>query len=318
MIRSRFGRFLGGVAFFASLSVTGCTKDGPTQPPTPGVDVVAVSGDGQFAPSGQLLIDPLTVSVLRLDDGRPVEGVVVDWALVEGSGAQLSPGTSQSDSTGLATATLRLGTGLGHYRVEARLRDQPERFVEFEAWAVLPPQLTGLSAATADAGQVITLDGDNFSTIASHNVVLFSGVRGSVIAAEPTQLSVTVPACMPSRTVDVSVQLGGQASSALPLRVEAVGEALELDFGSDLTLVVEDDPSCVRLAAGNWLAVVQSVSAIGAARCDYRLTGLRQAPEIITSRLVCRRIDKFDSRIRCGSPFRLGSLRPYVSWGVAP
>jgi len=34
--------------------------------------------------------------------------------------------------------------------------------------------------------------------------------------------------------------------------------------------------------------------------------------------LVCRQIDKLGSRIGCDSPIRLGSLRPYVSLGVAP
>ena len=263
-------------ALFATLSIVGCSKDGPTEPPAPEVDLVVVSGSGQFGPAGQELIDPLTVSVRRLDDGRTVEGVVVEWAVVDGSGAVVSPSTSESSSTGLATATLRLGAELGQYRVEARIRDQPQRFVEFEAWAVLPPQLTSLSSGNAEAGQVITLAGANFSAIASHNIVLFSGIRGAVVSAEPAQLSVAVPACLPSRTVQVSVQLGGQASGSLPLAVEASDQVLDLDFGSDLTLVVGESPSCVRLAQGNWLAVIQSVSTIGAARFDYRLTGLRE------------------------------------------
>jgi len=138
------------VALFASLSLSACSADGPAQPPAPEVDLVVVSGSGQFAPAGQQLIDLLTVSVRRLDDGRMVKGVVVEWAVVGGAGAQLSSLASQSDSTGLAIVTFRLGTELGQYSVEARIRDQPERFVEFEAWAVLPPRLTGLSAASAD------------------------------------------------------------------------------------------------------------------------------------------------------------------------
>ncbi len=279
-------RLLAGATLLASLSIEACSSDGPTQPPTQEARLVAVSGGGQFGPAGQLLIDPFVVSVLQVGDGRPVEDAVVEWTVVEGSGAVLDPGTSRSDSTGLATVRLRLGTALGQYGVEARLRDQPDRFVEFEAWAVLAPQLTALSATTADAGQIITLDGDNFSAIASHNLVLFSGIRGSVVAAGPTQLSVTVPACLPSRTVTVSVRLGGQASGLLPLAVEASGEVLDFDFGADTTVVLGDGPSCVRLGEGNWLAVAQSVSSIGAARFDYRLTGLRPTAEIVASRQV--------------------------------
>ena len=279
-------RLLAGVTLVTSLSIVACSKDGPTQPPTAEVELVAVSGSGQFGPTDQLLIDPLIVAVQQLGDGRPAEDVVVDWTVVEGSGAVLEPATTHSDSTGLATVQLRLGAALGVYRVEARLRDQPERLVEFEAWAVLPPQLTSLSTPAADAGQVITLEGDNFSAIASHNVVLFSGIRGSVLVAEPTQMSVEVPACLPSREVDVSVRLGGEVSGVLPLAVQASGEVLDFDFGGDTTVVVEEAPSCVRLAAGNWLAVAQSVSTIGAARFDYRLTGLRQTPQGVASRGV--------------------------------
>ena len=275
-------RLRAGVALLASLSVATCSKDGPTQPPTTDLELVAVSGGGQFGPAGQLLIDPLMVAVQGSGDGRPAADVTVDWTVTEGSGAVLGPATSSSDSTGLTTTVFRLGAALGRYRVQARLRDQPERFVEFEAWAVLPPALTSLSSAEAEAGQVITLEGDNFSSIAPHNIVLFSGIRGSVVAAQPTQLSVEVPPCLPSRSVEVSVRLGGEASGELPLAVEAAGDGLDFDVGADTTVVIGEAPSCVRLAAGNWLAVPQSVSSIGAARFDYRLTGLRK-PVVIAS-----------------------------------
>ena len=283
---SRRLRLRVGVTLLVALGVAGCSKDGPTQPIASDVDLVAVSGNGQFGPAGQPLIDPLVVSVLRTVDGRPAEDVTVEWTISDGSGAVLSPATTHSDSTGLATVQFRLGAALGRYRVEARLRDRPERFVEFEAWAVLPPQLTTMSTASAEAGHTITLDGDNFSTVASHNVVLFSGIRGDVVTAGPTRLSVVVPTCLPSRTVSVSVRLGGQASGVLPLAVQATGGALDLDFGADTALVIGSGPSCVRLVAGNWLAVAQSVSSIGAARFDYRLTGLRQESGGLAARQV--------------------------------
>jgi len=82
--------------------------------------------------------------------------------------------------------------------------------------------------------------------------------------------------------VDVSVQLGGQTSGSQLLSVEAASDVLDLAVGSAMTVTIGDSPSCMRLAEGNWLAMVQSVSSIGAARFDYRLTGLRKE-EIVSA-----------------------------------
>ena len=64
-------RLLAGVTLVTSLSIVACSKDGPTQPPTAEVELVAVSGSGQCGPTDQLLIDPLIVAVQQLGDGRP-------------------------------------------------------------------------------------------------------------------------------------------------------------------------------------------------------------------------------------------------------
>jgi hypothetical protein len=87
-----------------------------------------------------------------------------------------------------------------------------------------------------------------------------------------------VPACLPTRSVDVSVQLGGETSTSLPLSVTAAAGVLNLALGADTTLSAQDVPPCLRVDSGGpqeFLAVVQSAGTIGAARFDYTFTGLR-------------------------------------------
>jgi hypothetical protein len=180
----------------------------------------------------------------------------------------------------LASVLLRLGSDLGRYVIRASIRDRPEKSVDFEAWAVLPPTLDALSSVTASAGEIITLSGTNFSAIVAHNVVLFSGIAGRVIAGDTMRLEVIVPPCLPTRSVDVSVQLGGEASTSLPLSVTASAGVLNLALGADTTLSVQDIPACLKVGSGGpqtFLAVVQSSATIGAARFDYTFTGLRPA-----------------------------------------
>ena len=153
---------------------------------------------------------------------------------------------------------------------------------------MLPPTLGALSSATVNAGDAITLSGTNFSAIVAHNVVLFSGIAGRVIDGDKTRLDVVVPPCLPTRSVDVLVQLGGEASTSLPLSVTASAGVLNLVLGADTTLSVQDIPGCLKVGSGgpqDFLAVVQSSATIGAARFDYTFTGLRPGvPGLVTFR----------------------------------
>ena len=282
-------RVLSGLAVLVALTPTTCLRRGPADPSPTEITLTAVTGDGQFGPPSQFVIDSLTVAVRTEDGDLPADGILVDWEIVSGPvGAQLTPRSSSSDSTGLARARLRLGDDLGRYVVRASVRDSPEKSVDFEAWAVLPPTLEAVSSGTVNAGDIITLTGMNFSGITAHNVVLFSGMSGRVISAETIRLNVIVPPCLPTRSVDVSVQLGGEASASLPLNVTASAGVLNLALGADTTLSAQDIPACLRVGSGGpqeFLAVVQSSATIGAARFDYTFTGLRPAaPTLVAVR----------------------------------
>ena len=277
---SRYGRrVFSGLAALVALTQTTCRRHGPADPYPTDLTLVVVAGDGQFGPPSQFLIDSLTVAVQTGDGGLPVDGIPLEWEIAEGPvGAQLTPQASLSDSTGLAGARLRLGSDLGKYVIRTSIRDRPEEFVDFEAWAVLSPALGALSSGIVNAGDIITLDGTNFSAIAPHNVVLFSGIAGQVITASTVRLDVIVPPCLPTRSVEVSVWLGGEASTFLPLSVLGSADALDLALGADTTFSVSETPTCLRLGSGSsqeYLAIVQSTATIGAARFDYTFTGLR-------------------------------------------
>ena len=68
-------------------------------------------GDGQRGPAGSVLADSLGV-VLRMPDGRPVQGALVTWSVPAEAGT-VAPGTSRTDAEGLAFASWRLGTRAG-------------------------------------------------------------------------------------------------------------------------------------------------------------------------------------------------------------
>jgi hypothetical protein len=83
------------------------------------VALQAISGDGQEAPVGTRLPDPL---VARVTDGaaRPVEGVPLTFRFQgDFPGAELDPPSAQTNDSGRASTRVKLGTATGPYTVEA-------------------------------------------------------------------------------------------------------------------------------------------------------------------------------------------------------
>ena len=95
-------RVLSGLAVLAALTPATYLRRGPSDPSPTEITLTAVTGDGQFGPPSQFLIDSLTVAVRTEDGDLPADGILVDWEIASGPvGAQLTPPTSASDSTGL-------------------------------------------------------------------------------------------------------------------------------------------------------------------------------------------------------------------------
>ncbi|MFV2006474.1 MAG: IPT/TIG domain-containing protein [Longimicrobiales bacterium] len=269
------------------ISLSACGEgDGPVDPLPRSLEIVIAGGNNQFAPASARLPDLLQVVVRSVADRRPEEGVTVSWSVVAGSGAALDQTSSVSSAAGLASVGASLGAGLGEYLIRATVSSQNDVFVEFTANAVLPPLLTVVPAA-ATAGDAIDIEGANFSPTPRHNTVLFSGIPGRVIASQTGRLTVEVPPCLPSRSVDVEVRLGESRSDPRSMSVTGTQMVPALTVGADTLLSGSDGFLCFAFGGdgpqASYLAVVQSSSQVGAARFDMAVLGLVGAPTAVAT-----------------------------------
>jgi hypothetical protein len=114
-------RRLTGVAGLSFLA--GCGSDDLLLPHGAPTQLRAVSGDGQTAPAGSPVRNPLVVEALDAAN-QPVPGAVVLFEFVDPPrGAAIAPSTSETDVAGRAAVAVVLGTPVGDQPVEARLAD---------------------------------------------------------------------------------------------------------------------------------------------------------------------------------------------------
>lgn len=255
----------------------GC-GEGSTGVYLPQVDVAAYSGDGQYAQSGQQLPSPLVARVSDRATGNPVVGVAMTWRVVEGTADFPSGSAGLTDQSGTVSASVAVGGSAGAVRIRAEVSGQPEASVEFTAFVIVRPVLDGLSVERARAGDTLRITGSSFSPVPEHNVVLFSGIRGRVVTASREALTVEVPGCLPTRTVQVTAQLGPLVSGALPLAVESNGQP-PMDVPARTYADLDDRQgfTCVALGGeggAGYLLVVASTGTLGAARFGFGLRGL--------------------------------------------
>ena len=79
------------------------------------------SGDGQQAPVGSRLEDPLVVKLTNASS-QPISGVPVVFQFkTDVPDAEIDPAEAETDSAGRASAEVRLGTSTGPHEVEARV-----------------------------------------------------------------------------------------------------------------------------------------------------------------------------------------------------
>ena len=113
------------VRSFLSFRVGEGVEFAATAAPGPPADIVTVSGDGQAAPRLSTLSDPLAV---RVEDAHqnPVEGVAVDFVVIEGQGS-VQPTMVSTDAAGLASTSWTLGAPLGDQSVSVSVQALPSR-----------------------------------------------------------------------------------------------------------------------------------------------------------------------------------------------
>jgi uncharacterized membrane protein YgcG len=113
-----------GIGALPLLMLAACGGDDLLLPEdrTP-VELRAYSGNGQAAPVGSPVPNPLVVEALD-QAKQPVEGVVIAFRFLDRpNGATIAPAVSETDPEGLASAQVTLGAPAGDQTVEARLDD---------------------------------------------------------------------------------------------------------------------------------------------------------------------------------------------------
>ncbi len=267
------------------MAVAACGGDG-TGPDDNSVTVAVQSGDQQFGAPSEQLLDPLQVVVTDPVSDEPVQGVSITWQVVTGGAAVVTPAQSNTDENGVATASLRLGSALGTYVVEASASRMVGGAARFTAQAVNAPAITS-APTTTDVGDTITIAGTNFSPQPDDNLVLFGGFRGRVVTATATQLRVVVPACLPVRTVPLTVSLGAVASG--PVSIAVLGSTvspLQLNVGAVRTFSDPAELSCFQVQGGiagyTVLLVPQNVSDVASTMTTLQLAGLSSTGPVAT------------------------------------
>jgi len=142
----------------ACLGLAACGADAPTASAGLPAALERVSGDGQSAPPGAALEQPLVARLVDAD-GRAVRRADVRW---EASAGEVTPGVSTTDANGDAKAIWRLGTETGAQRATATVDGlDAVVFVAFVDASALPERvpLHSIALVTADgSGQVVHPD----------------------------------------------------------------------------------------------------------------------------------------------------------------
>ncbi len=272
---ARRGKWTGFAAGLALVALSGCSET-PTVPSRSELEILVVSGDGQFGVEGVSLPEPLRVVVRTRVGAVPQAGVAVDWGIVAGTGATLEAPVTVTGDDGHATNRLTLGSDPGDYRVRASFSGLVGDPAVFSARVVFRPVILGLPGSVSSAGSPVLIRGSHFSETKTDNVVLFSRVRSLVFTATSTELLVAVPLCLPTRTVDVQVSVRGVTGNTETMEVESA-PPLVLGPGGFVHVPESGAPSCVRVpraAGARYLAIAQSASTVGGGTAGFELVTL--------------------------------------------
>jgi hypothetical protein len=245
MTRLRKLNFAALAVLIASVSVQ-CGGSDIGQPPTASAIEMA-AGNGQIAPVGGPLPDPLVVLVTD-DAGDPVQGVTVQWT-TDGDG-NVSPTTAETGSDGKASATRTLGATAGQQITTAAVSGLQGSPVTFTATATdgstptlairTPPSPTAQSGVALAAQPVIQLkDG---------------------LGADLAQSGVAVTAALGSGT--------GTLGGTLTRSTDNTGAAAF----TDLAITGAAGGYTVRFTAPGYVQVTSATITVGAAAAGITIT----------------------------------------------
>jgi adhesin/invasin len=151
-----------------------------------------LSGDGQRAPAGRRIAQPVTVQVVSRS-GRPIEGVPVRFVLEEGAG-RAEPQADSSDGQGIARAAWTLGGSAGRQTLSVVAEGvatptivtaEAEPVAANTRIAVVSEQLSGPAGGTLTDPVTVRVTDSSGVTLVDVPVAWSAGDEGSIVAAEP-------------------------------------------------------------------------------------------------------------------------------------
>jgi hypothetical protein len=175
-------RYASLIAFGLSTILAACGGDGivlPNESRPAKIDIV--HGNGQSAPAGATLAEPI---VVKVTDGlnRPVAGQAVVFA-IDAGGGQVSPASVQTGDDGTASATWTLGNAAGQQTVKAQVSGD-DLLASFNATAV--SGVGALLQLVSGNNQVAAVG----SALADSLVVRVTDDRGNPVAGVEVQWAV--------------------------------------------------------------------------------------------------------------------------------
>jgi hypothetical protein len=243
----RFDRLLVEVGADAAFAMEAIAANGPEMilfrhyefKPISGVKVTVQGGAGQTAAPNQQVPAPLSVKVTDAS-GSPLAGILVSFAVIQGSANILAPAQSLTDSTGVASAFVVMGPLSGPVTVKASATGTPVAFtIASSGPGVAPGGITGIGgsipAVTAiTPGALLSIYGTNFAPAGTGrrvnatelakgvlpNVLLgvcvtVGGLPAPMMDVYPNQINAVAPAVTPGTAVQVSVTTGCNTSAAV-------------------------------------------------------------------------------------------------------
>jgi hypothetical protein len=122
----------------------------------------------------------------------------------------------------------------------------------FQFYIIAQPTITSFSPISGQVGTSVTINGTNFNSTPSNNIVLFGATRANVTSASTTQLVVTVPSgstYAPITILNLSTGLLANSTRRFtPTFSPSKGSITEADFSPLIDFTVNANPSLVTQA----------------------------------------------------------------------
>ena len=267
----RLGRL---TAALAGIGAMACGGGGPVEVPQGDIITKVNATDAQSGIQGTRLASALAAN-LSFSDGSEAPRTEVVWTIVEGSGASLSDTVSVADGLGRAEIGLTLG-GVGTYRIRAAINVDRSKAIEFTATALPGPGVTEVQPTSFAAYDTITvrgigLDAGTYIEVGGVPAWTFDGPLGALRA--------TVPACLPTGSVNVVAVLGDARSNAIPATYTSSSDSIRLEVGEFRVFTPEQLLGCATFpgttvgAEAEYVFAAQSAGAVPGNSIEFRFNG---------------------------------------------